>query len=535
MALAAYQFINFMDMINGVNTVDSAIHLTTSDARDAQNIDLIPIGGFSKRNGCVLLNSSPVGSDACTGLYMARYSTAGGTNLAYLVSGSKIYKMSAALGGTWTDITGGLTITAGNNNIWNFGILNDHVVLGNGVDTPIQISSSGSASALSGVNVPFTSFLFCIESRGYMWYFVPIVGGVTYYDRGYFSDVFDPTIIDVNDYVDVAKAQGGDVRGAVDLRGYLYIFKRHGIYQVPFQPTQVDSAGDIFPWTQNPNPVVPGVGTQSHRSIVKFTTPVTHAAPGQELVFFVDQFGSPRIFDGNTTISFNSKIGSSRDTTIISLADMDRTRNPYCFAVNHPATNRIYCFLSETGSKQDTCWVMDYNKGFALIRQKFYTPFNVGTLFEKSDGNFFPYVGDYAGSVLQLDSGTNDNGNAIDAYYVTGDHFLKSPVIQNKFYFNEIRGITGATDQKVDVSYYIDGSDTASKTDSLAIADDQTTLGSFIWGQASWAKLGIVTKQSEIGMVGKTLRIKFQNSGLDETMVIEGAFVAGETLGTAQN
>lgn len=525
-------------MVQGLNLNNSSLRLDVTEARDAQNAQLFPIGGFRKRNGYDDLNSTAVGIDACTGLFMGRYSTSGGTNRFYLVSGTKLYSMPSTLNGTWTNITGGLTITAGNNNIWNFGILNDILVLGNGdIDTPIQINSSGVASALGGL--PFTKFLFCVDVRGYMWYFQPTVGGVVQYDRGYFSDINTPVTVGTDNFIDVAKGNGADVRGAVEYKSYMYIFKRHGIYQVIFQPTRVNSSGTVFPWAEVPNPIVPGVGTQSHRSIVKFTTPTTHQIPGQEFVFFVDQFGTPRVFDGTTTISFQSKIGSSRDTTILSLKDMDMTRNAYAFSLNDPVTNNIYCFLSRLNSRQDTCWVLDYNTGFAFTRYKYNLAFNVGAIFEKPTGVFKPFVGDYAGKVYELDTTANDNGQPFDFYYATGDSFLQSPALVSKWFFMDVRGTNGDNDQSLDVDYYFDGSDTPSLHDSLTLANSQTEWGDgpppMIWGQSQWAKQTLVARTSEINNTAKTCRVKFSNNDLNETVIVESFSLAGQTLGTEQN
>jgi len=531
------KFFNFNQIVDGVNTVSSSIGLKPSEMRDAQNIDSYPIGGFSKRKGYQPLNSTAVGGNACTGLYMARYSTAGGTNFALLVSGTALYSMSGALGGTWVDKTNGLTITYAANNIWNFDILNDIVVAGNGVDSPIQISSTPTATALTA-GLPFTTFKYPVQFRGYMWYFVPTVSGVVKYDRGYFSSINDPTVVGTNNFVDTAVGQGGTIQGAVDYKTFLFVFKRHGIYQINYQPTRVNSSGDLFPFTQFPNPVVAGVGTCSHRSIVKFTTPSTHLSPGQELVFFVDQFGIPRVFDGTTTLSFASKIGTSADSSITSLSDMDKTRNPYCFAINYPSKNRILLFLSSANSQQNVCWVMDYSVGFSFIRYSYALPFNVGFLFEKSNGTFKPYVGDYAGKVHQLDQGTNDNGTAISSYYRSPDIFQTSYGMKTNWFEMEMRGNTGSTFQSVKVDFLLDASGSISKTDSVILFDPSfanAKWGQVTWGNFKWASKSSVTKTTEIGLDSKTLGIKISNSNIDEDFTLEGFSIAAEKLGTSEN
>lgn len=536
MALVKHNLIDFLNMTGGLNTVKSALALTPSEARDLQDVDFFPIGGFSKRNGYTQLNSSAVSANSCTGLYMARYSLNGGTNFAFLVNDTKLYKMDA-LDGTWDDITGGLTITTGANNIWAFDILNDITVLSNGIDAPIQISSATSASALFTAQ-PLTKFLFPLQTRGYMFYFRPTVGGNILYDRAYFSNIGDPTTVGTNNFVDIGKGQGGDLKGAVEYKTYLYVFKRHGIYQLNFQPTQVDSSGTLFPWTQNANPVVPGVGTQSHRSICKFTTPETHPTPGQEYVFFIDQFGVPRIFDGTTTISFASKIGFSRDTAILSLSDMDRTRTPYSFSINYPEKNKILFFLSSTNSQQNRCWILDYSTGFSISRYKYALSFNVGALFENTNGTFKPYVGDYAGKVHALDSGTTDNGTAISDYYRTGDNFINSPSIRSKWYFLDVRGVTGGSTQNITISYFVDGSSNSiSNSPNLNLRAGDSTWGpGMTWGRSLWSTATLVTRTAEINLHVKTLGIRLESSvKLTDTYTIESFTMAGEPTGTAQD
>ena len=536
MTVANYKYADFYNNTGGINTVKSAILLDKSECRDSQNMDYFPIGGFTKRNGYVLLDSafSPDVADtnAVTGLFMSRYTTAGGTNVAYRVSGTKIYKMTG-LDGTWTDISGVLTITTGATNIWNFAQLNNITVLGNGTDTPIQISSSSVASALNLTTL--TIFKFCVESRGYMWYFQPTVGGTVQYDRGYFSDINDPTTVQTNNFVNFSKGSGGIMAGAVDYKGSVYVFKEKSIHQAYFQPTAVDSSGTLFPWIQFPNPVVPGVGTRSHRSICKFTTPETHATPGQEFVFFVDQYGCPRIFDGTTTISFFSKIGTSRDTTILSLSNMDTTRTSFAFSINYPMKNKILIFLSRSNSQQDTCWVLDYSTGFAIGRYKYALAFNTGFLFEKTDGTFKPYVGSYGGKVFQLDQSSSDNGTAINDYYTTGDTYQGSPSLNSKWFFMNIRGQTGSDSQQVKTSFFLDGSDTPSLSDTKPLQSEQTIWGvGMIWGESSWATKSIKSATSEIGVDSKTLRTKVESlDKLNDTLTVEGFSLASQQLGTS--
>lgn len=526
--------IDYYNLVDGLDTVSSAISLGTTKLRDCQNINLFPIGGLSWRKGYTRLEASSSSGSPVTGLYMARYSSP--SNVAIRVIGTKLEKMDS-LDGTWDDLTGALTITAGKNNLWNFAILNDIVVGCNDTDTNIQINSSLTAAVLAGSPV-FTSSLFVVEFRGYMFYGNTVESATRQPDRLRFSDLNAPnsfTMLSSNNFIDVAKKQGGDLRGAVSYDGKLYCFKRHGIYAIEFSPTRVNSSGLTFPFIENANPVVEGVGTQSHRSICKFTTPITHKTPGQELVFFVDQFGVPRIFDGHTSVVVGYPVSRSRSTEITSLTDMDKTRIGQIFALNYPERNQILCWMTKDGGQHDTCWVLDYSTGFAWGRHEFADDFNCAALFEKNDGTFRIYMGTYDGKTMEYENGQGDNGIAIASYAVLGDAFINSPAIKSNWQILEIRGLNGSSSQSTTIDLYIDGEDVSSQTDSVSLARDLDGWDEDNWDEMAWGAIGVVTKTREIDVDAKTLRVKLSNTTLNSTASIEGIHLFATPQGWSQD
>jgi hypothetical protein len=263
---------------------------------------------------------------------------------------------------------------------------------------------------------------------------------------------------------------------------------------------------------------------------------VTHKAPGQELVFFVDQFGVPRIFDGTTTVQVGYSISKSPDTTVKCLDDMDKTRLAFSWALNYPERSQILCFMtSKSGNiRHDVCWVLDYSKGFAWGRFKFADFFSCGTLFEKPNGTFRPFFGDYSGTVYEYDNGTNDNGDAIDGYAEHGDIFSGDPSIRSNYKYIELRGTTGTTSQLITTKLYVDGSTVADKTLTTALSNTATTWGEFEWGTDLWGKAGRVTKQQEINMDAKALRVRNGNSTLNNVWSIEGFSVYSLPEGSSQ-
>lgn len=526
--------VNYFGMADGIDTISSALQLGQTKYRDAQNVNYFPSGGFSWRQGYDALNDSlsSAGSNPVTGLYMARFSSP--SNVALRVCGTNLESMDS-LDGTWDDRTNGLTITNNANKPWNFAILNDIVVAANDTDTCFQVNSSLTAAVLAGSPV-FTSALFPIEFRGYMFYCNTVESATRQPDRLRFSDLNAPnsfTMLSSNNFIDVAKKQGGDVRGAVVYAGRLNVFKRSGIYSVEFNPTRVNSSGTLFPFIENANPVVEGVGTQSHRSIVKFTTPITHKTPNQELVFFVDQFGVPRLFDGRSTTQLGYPISRSRDAAIPSLTDMDKTRLDQVWCVNYPERSQIFCFMTRDGSQHDTCWVLDYSHGFAWGRFKFAHDFNTGALFEKTDGTYRVYLGNYAGTVYEYDTTQTDAGTAITSYAILGDGFLGGPFVNSNWPVMEVRGKTGSTSQTVMVSYYKDGDDSSFKQESFCLAATNATYDAPTskYGQCKYGRQGLVTSTRQINTDAKTIRTKFSNSVSGNTCTVEGFSLMGRPLG----
>jgi hypothetical protein len=534
MPLIENTVIDFYDTIGGIDTISSSLKLGKSKLRDSQNTNYAPIGGYQTRLGYTSLGNTP--GNAATGLYMARFSS--GTNVAVRTQGTMIETMDS-LDGTWDNRTGALTLTNGAANVFSFAMLNDVVVACNDVDTTVQINSSLTAAVLAGTPA-FTSAMFPVEFRGYMFYCNTVESATRQPDRVRFSDLNAPnsfTMLGTNNFIDVAKKSGGDVRGASEYKGDLYVWKRHGIYQLTFQPTRVNSSGTLFPFLENPNPIVPGVGTQSHRSICKFTTPITNAVQGGvELVFFVDQYGVPRIFDGRDTSQVGYPITKSRDTAITSLENMDKTRTNKIWAINYPERNQILCFMSRTNSNaNDVCWVLDYTVGFAWNRFKFADSFNCGAIFEKLDGTFRPYFGNQTGTAMEYDTGTNDNGQGITWYAVHGDAYNESPTVNSDWLQIQIRGETGSTEQPINVDFYVDGDDTPSVSTTVAVARDQAQWDAVNWDEFNWAGSGLTTKTKEINTTAKTLRVKLGQSTLDYSATVEGFSLHSKPLGSAQS
>lgn len=499
--------IDFYGNTDGIVCTNSGIRVPRSAAKDMKNCNLFPIGGFSSRNGYTRLNSTAFNSGAImTSLYDAAQSS--GTHLLIGTGGNKIQKMDS-LDGTWDDLTGALTLTAGQNNLWTWAMLNDIAVGANDVDNCIQVSTVPAASAIGAAT--FTSALFVVEYRGYMFYGNTVESGTREPDRLRFSNNAVPGTITSTDTILVHKKQGGQLRGAIVYQDRLLCMKENGFYEVIFQPTRVASDGTLFPFIQNPNPILVGIGGQSHRTLVHFTTPSTHSSPG-DYIFFVDQYGMPRIYAGGSkSFQVGYPISMSRDTTIESLSDMLRTTAVLrsMFAINYPERNQIWVFMPLT-TQMDRCWVLDYTNGWAWGKHIFASSFTCGALVQHTNGTYRIFTGDRSGFTVRHDTTTLDHTTAIDAYYRSGDVFEGSPVARHNWPFCEIRGQTGSDTQPVEISFAADGEDVPTSSDSVILKRSQSKWGTgTIWGQFQWAKKGLVGRTITPNIDAKTIGTKF--------------------------
>jgi len=141
------------DFSGGLHSNTAVTELNTNEAYDLSNIVIGPHGDyFRTKNGNTLFNSSAMNSGANV-QSLSYLKLIDGTDFLVAIAGNKIFK-SDSLDGTMDDITGAVTITANQNNIWTFLTFNNiHVGFGGPAtnpDAPIQWTGSGNAAALSG-------------------------------------------------------------------------------------------------------------------------------------------------------------------------------------------------------------------------------------------------------------------------------------------------------------------------------------------------------------------------------------------------
>lgn len=155
--------IHINDFSGGLNTFDPEYISPLNQSPDLDNIVLLD-KGFKKRNGDSAWNSSAMvsGSTPITGMGYIQLDA--GTQFLNAIAGTKFFTDSA-LSGTMSDATGAVTITSGQNNLWNSVNFNNlQIWFGGAPDAPFKYSGSGNAAVLGG-SPPTANNVFAANNR----------------------------------------------------------------------------------------------------------------------------------------------------------------------------------------------------------------------------------------------------------------------------------------------------------------------------------------------------------------------------------
>lgn len=145
--------IEINDFSGGLHTAVAVTEVKKNEAYDLSNVVVGPDGDYIRsRYGNTTFNSSAMNSSVPV-QSVSYFKLIAGTDFLVSVCGDKIFKADS-LDGTMDDITGAVTITAGQDNIWTFITFNNiHIGFGGSAtapDAPIQWTGAGNAAALSG-------------------------------------------------------------------------------------------------------------------------------------------------------------------------------------------------------------------------------------------------------------------------------------------------------------------------------------------------------------------------------------------------
>lgn len=363
------------------------------------NVKFNKIGSAQIRGGTTLLGNALSGD--ILGLYEFRDSGTGSNNQIVLVNADKVKYLSA---GTWTDKR---TVTTGKKA--RFTTFLDFLWMVNNQDsTAIWDGAAGDSFVTTGnaASAPIGKFI--DNFRSHVW----IAGSDTYPDRVWFSSlpsaVTTPivtwnTSVTVGDWIDVAPQDGENITGIKRSKKGLLVFKNSHIYPI-YSISQTE-----------PDPVT-NVGTYSNESIVEAKDGIYFHHPSG---FFKYNVGSEPEEISKPIVDIIRNISVANYSKICGW--MEPSGDDIVWAVGDVTIDgTTYSNLEVRYTISTQTWTHYMKPTQALVSSSY----NDGT-------TLFKLIGDTAGSVLKMDTGTTDNGTPISVSIITRwfDDFLRNTAL----------------------------------------------------------------------------------------------------------
>ena len=304
-----------------------------------------------------------------------------------IAAGNKLYRYNSG----WSEITGSTTITAGDDNTFEWADANGTLVITNGEDTDaIKWTGTGNAATLDD-DGRFT------KGKHIAWYdnrlWIGNVNGAT--GQLWYSDIADIETWGATSFFNF----GGIIRGLVPTQSSLVVHTTDGIYTLqrtgnavnPYIPTQRTGSNQAAP-----------LAAVDGRSIVAVPDDV-------QLMVLEDGIYE---WDGGNTIE---KISGALDDGYWD--EINTARLSQAFAGRFPRENEVW-FALPHGSSQTNCnHIMVWNHR----RRGWYGPLLgwerncFGLIGQK------PHLGDFDGLLWDHDTGDDDNAStAINSFFETG-------------------------------------------------------------------------------------------------------------------
>ena len=484
--------VGFKKLNGGLNSTAGPLGLEPNEFSDLQNIDFDKFGSFSKRNGYTALNTSAFNSGArWTGL--AWFELASGTRYIVGTCGDKLAKMDS-LDGTWDDITGALTITAGN--ATDFAVFRDNLLGTNGADVPFLWTGTGNGSAMT-VPTGLTTAKSVEVFSSYTFLANVTVSATTYKSRLYWSNLDSISLWDSVDFNDVSRDDGQTIIAIKTLADRLVIFKERSIYlafytgdpDVPFRFQKSNSS----------------VGCIAQFSVQEVDNGLAFLA--SDGIYY---------FDGNNSFKISDRI----TTTLLGL---NTTRfNQACSMYQHDKNRYWLALPGASQTTNDTVIMWDsFNNALSVYAGM--AP-SAMTVIYNSGLEERPYWGDYAGFVYRGDTGKDDYplnvATAVNAYaytrWIDFDDMCDQKGIPNIYIYYKIESGT------MYLSYAYDFDEGDQYTLTFSMNTSSSVYGTAIYGTGTYAAQGGLVKRQDLTGRGRSVRFKFANSALAEQFRIDG-------------
>lgn len=482
----------FFNNTGGLNNAFSTIAVADNEAVDIQNIVFTTSGSFETRSGFDNINTTTLGASViATGLKYYK-PTSGSEYLVGIFDDDKIYKMDYSSGpdGTWDDITGSLSFLVGQNNLASFAVGEDTLIIEDGLNTtaPYKWTGTGNAAALGGS--PPNATMVAYHKR-----MAFAAGNNTNPSILYYSDVGDIEnwTTGLSGNVSVETNDGTSITAIVPGFDALYIFKGGGILGSIWRLTGDDE--DTFVLQR----MMPDIGTLSRNGVCSI---------GNEF-FFQSQKGDVYIYDGAIGLRIiSNKIEPGYNLT--------RLANFSCTIFD---SDYYLAYSTSSSSTNDRVLVYDtYNEAFTIFDGM---DANVLAVGNDSVGAEFLMFGDYAGLTYNYPEGTNDNGTAIDAYYLTKQY--RFPEVAGSPKDWKLLKVFAAQQGSYNLNVELRTDfGSAGSTETISLAGSGSLWGTAVYGTDLYGGQNLIVGRIEANKTGDFFQVRFSNSTVDQLFEVKG-------------
>ena len=440
-------------------------------------------GQVIKRDGCASYEeTSAVGGTPPPVLTMcAEFDVDSSTTYTVIVAGSAIYYWNTT-SDEWTAITGSVTVTAGYLNTFEWVNANGTLISTNGVDSvPWKWTGTGNAADLT-VESRFTKGKHVAWWDNRLW----IGNENANSDRVWYSDIGNPDSWEATAYYNIGK----EVTALVPMQDVLAVHTKDAIWTL----TPTDETTIPYKLEQKSQ----GGGVDGRSTIT---------LPDKSQVF-IRKDGIYR-WDNDSDVT---KISYQLDSGFWNTVRTDWLHN--AFAVYYPARNEVWFFLpvGSTQTYMNQVIVLQQYEKEGSDEFRWYGPY---TGWERNCGAMIgdtPHAGGTDGILYDCESGTDDAGTTITAYFTTAapspedDSSITCRWLYTRSYFDS------QGDYNVSIEQSAPG--VVSSPATINMSGAGFVLGSSLLGQGTLDPIRMVYRDTGLTGYSPHVSLRYINTGL---------------------
>lgn len=214
--------------------------MLATEIADMDNVRISTAGAIETRLGSASYKATASIATNPTLTLAAQFVANPSTSHILIIAGAVIYKYSAG----WSDITGGLTVTAADDNTFEWCDANGVLYAINGADVPIKWTGTGDATA-AGISARFSDAEHIAFWDNRVWY----GNADTTYDKLWYTDTGDAETIAATSF----RNFGSAITGLEPSKDFLAVHCKNGIHtlrptgnsEIPYQQVQMTSRATI--------------------------------------------------------------------------------------------------------------------------------------------------------------------------------------------------------------------------------------------------------------------------------------------------